>query len=219
MFLDATYWEPKPVDSFESLSIEEITNRAIFVFGQCVSFCNDDTFGEGFEPDAKRRARQERAAELKIGLESWKKKLPLSTAHFLSDNSSPIDSSTPFSFQSLWFLHPQGAIAFQVYHASKILLNLHFPPEPVGHYHLEQLQHLTTRRCIEQSRNEIFLISNAGIPDTWSLISTQCLYIAGLVTDGVLERNRTLELIERCQESSGRRTKCLADALRQFWAQ
>ncbi|KAL3467672.1 fungal-specific transcription factor domain-containing protein [Aspergillus heterothallicus] len=219
MFLDDKYWQPKVVENFEGLSVEDIANRAIFVFGQCVSFFNDDTIGEGLDADEKRKAQRTRATELDTALETWKEKLPLSTAYFLFDESPPTERSASYRFPSQWFIYPQSAIALQVYHASKILLNLHYPPETVENACMGRFQHIDTRRCIERSREAIFQISNAGISDTWSLLSTQCLYVAGLVTNGVLERKRTLELIERCQESSGRRTKSLADTLRELWAQ
>ena len=83
----------------------------------------------------------------------------------------------------------------------------------------DRIQSLYSRREIEKSREQIFMVSNAGVPDAWSLVSTQCLYIAGLVTEGVLERHHTLILIENCQLSSGRRTVCLADELRKLWSQ
>lgn len=232
MFLDAGYWAPETVESFEGLSVQEVANRAIFLFGQCVSFCNDGSIGEGLGEDEKMRVRRCRAQELDGALEDWKMKLPLFMAHF-SDTAS-VESDLAYEFGSLWFLYPHSgrfqdlsclvvhrltsaAIAHQVYHASKILLNLHCPPvsESLG---LGQPQYLATRRRIERSREQIFLISNAGVSDPWSLISTQCLYIAGLVTEGVLERRRTLELILNCQKSSGRRTENLVQALKQAWA-
>lgn len=121
------------------------------------------------------------------------------------------------SFSS--FSNSSAAIAYQVYHASKILLNLNsYPAVPDG-FIIGSSQSLTHRREIEKSREQIFLVSNAGIPDTWSLVSTQCLYIAGMVTEGLLERSLTLELIEDCQKRSGRKTCVLADALRKLWSE
>jgi hypothetical protein len=232
MFLGADYWKPEAVDSFERLSVEDIANRAIFIFGQCVSFCNDGSFTEGLQADERIQARQCRAEELYEALEHWKLNLPLSMAHFSSERSSVVESELAHDFGSIWFIYPQSgmfddlfslqqltctAIAHQVYHASKILLNLHCPILETQHG-LGQPRYLANHCRIERSREEIFLISNAGVPDAWSLISTQCLYIAGLVTNGVLERRRTLELISNCQKSSGQRTKSLADALKGLWA-
>lgn len=92
------------------------------------------------------------------------------------------------------------------------------PSVTTGRHGLRSVQYSSNFRQIERSREQIFLVSNAGVGDTWSLISTQCLYIAGLVTYGVMEQRRTLELIEHCQKSSGRRTAWIANALRDLWA-
>lgn len=84
------------------------------------------------------------------------------------------------------------AIAYQVYHASKILLNLNFDPDPAESHCLGSMQFLHQRRQIEKSREQIFLVFNSGVPDTWSLVSTQCLYIAGYRRSvGKASHNRT----------------------------
>ncbi|OJJ79305.1 uncharacterized protein ASPGLDRAFT_1055385 [Aspergillus glaucus CBS 516.65] len=218
MLLDEAYWQPPLIKTFEGVCVEDIANRVIFIFGQCVSFCNSGDTGEA-SADEKIAARQRRVTTLDAALEDWKRKLPSSMSHFFAEPTASQQENASHQFPFLWFMYPQSAIAYQVYHASKILLNLHRPPIPAESRGLGHTQSLWTRRQIERSREQIFLVSNAGVPDTWSLVSTQCLYIAGLVTEGVLERQRTLELIEDCQKSSGRRTMCLADELRTLWAQ
>lgn len=218
MFLDEQYWKPEDVDSFENLCVEDIANRVIYTFGQCVSFCNDRSVPEGVGAEERRKSRENRAESLRHALEDWKDKLSTSSANFISQKPPPTEATTR-EFPFLWFVYPQSAIAYQVYHASKILLNLHsYPSIPEG-FIIGSSQSLKHRREIEKSREQIFLVSNSGIPDTWSLVSTQCLYIAGMVTEGLLERSLTLELIEDCQKRSGRRTCTLADALRKLWSE
>ncbi|KAL4934013.1 fungal specific transcription factor domain-containing protein [Aspergillus undulatus] len=218
MFLEDNYWQPEPLDSFNGLPVEELANRAIFLFGQCISFCNKCTAAQGSDTDAKRNDQHNRAVALDAALERWRSLLPSSMAHFFAERPpSADDRSSDFPF--VWFIYPQSAIAYQVYHASRILLRLHCPSVPSRSSGTDRVQSLSTRREIEKSREQIFLVSNAGVADSWSLISTQCLFVAGLVTEGVLERHHTLKLIENCQRSSGRRTFCLADELRRLWAQ
>ncbi|CAI7669022.1 unnamed protein product [Penicillium crustosum] len=217
MTLNESYWRPEDVDSFENLSIEEISNRAIFLLGQCVSFCNTKKVTEGMT-HLDRTEQEKRLAALQHALEEWKEKLPATSSYCLSESASFPHTSSSYSFPSIWFLYPQSAVAYQVYHASKILLNLHFESTTFQNSMKSLSQSLSQRRQIEKSREQVFLVSNSGIPDTWSLISTQCLYIAGLVTEGILERRRTIELIEDCQNRSGRRTIRLAEALQKLWA-
>ena len=100
MFLGAYYWQPEAVDSFGDLSVKDVANRVIFIFGQCVSFCNDRSIGEGLERDKKIQARRCRAEELDGALEDWKAKLPLSMAHFSCERSS-VERELAHEFGSL----------------------------------------------------------------------------------------------------------------------
>ncbi|KAL4955669.1 fungal-specific transcription factor domain-containing protein [Aspergillus filifer] len=218
MFLEENYWQPKQLDSFSGLSVEGIANRVLFIFGQCISFCNDCITSQENKSDTHRQDQDHRAISLDAALERWKNMLPSSMTHFFAERPPSADGRCP-EFPFMWFIYPQSAIAFQVYHASKILLRLHSPSMPSEFPGGDRIQSLTSRREIEKSREQIFMVSNAGVPDAWSLVSTQCLYIAGLVTEGVLERHHTLILIENCQRTSGRRTVCLADELRKLWTQ
>ncbi|KAL5333038.1 hypothetical protein BJX70DRAFT_392501 [Aspergillus crustosus] len=202
MFLEDNYWQPEPLDSFNGLSVH------------CKPGPHDD------DDDVNtQHAQHRRAVALDASLDQRQQKLPLSMAHFLADRHPNADGSRASDFPFEWFLYPPSAIAHQVYHASKILLRLHRPSLPSENTGPGRNQYLSNRREIEKSRQQIFLVSNSGIPDTWSLVSTQCLFVAGLVTEGVLEQHHTLRLIESCQRSSGRRTICLANELRRLCAQ
>lgn len=109
------------------------------------------------------------------------------------------------------------AVAHQVFHASKILLYIHrttFVPDGPG---LTNCSFLSLRRRIEMHRWNIFWIANSKIPDSWGLVSTQCLYIAGLVTEGAQERQKTLDMIDQVQLDTGRRTSYLSHDLRMLW--
>ncbi|KAI9929398.1 hypothetical protein MW887_000868 [Aspergillus wentii] len=208
MFLDEEYWRPKAVDTFEGISIRDIANRVLFLFGQCITYCITSTKRQSTEDWTG--AQQRRAKELGDLLEDWKMKLPRSMATCCMEQ--PSKNMEEYQLPSVWFAYPESAVSHQLYHTSKILLTLHRPStSDTAHdpFH--------TRRELEKSRREVFMVANSKIHETWGLISTQCLYIAGLVTDGVLERQRTLELIELCQKTSGRQTICIADQLREFW--
>lgn len=104
-----------------------------------------------------------------------------------------------------------------VYHASIIILLLHSSSVIIHGRGLSDCTFLFTRSRIESSRREIFSTANSDIADAWALVSTQCLYIAGLVTESMEDRSRTLDLIENCQKKTGRRTGPLADDLRRMW--
>ncbi|KAH8435134.1 uncharacterized protein LDX57_012763 [Aspergillus melleus] len=258
MFLDEGYWQPKDVqEGFEGMSMRDVANRVLFVFGQCVSWYGDLHAGGRDRSRGElcttpspspstistsataMRAQQEdvetqraRANELRGALEEWKRKLPVSMriyfrqtqpqtqsqTHGLQENGSTASTGQEINqFPATWYAYPESAISHQLYHASKILLGLHTPSSSPGSSNSNENNPLRTRRELERSRREIFMIANSRIDQTWGLISTQCLYVAGLVTEGILERECTLELIEMCQRVTGRQTVCIADQLRGFW--
>ncbi|KIX97845.1 uncharacterized protein Z520_06623 [Fonsecaea multimorphosa CBS 102226] len=82
MFLDEHYWEPRPVDCFDDLSHEEIANRAMFLLGQCISFCNDYQDRENAEAAEELNTRQRTRDKLRHDLEQWKRMLPPSFTRF-----------------------------------------------------------------------------------------------------------------------------------------
>lgn len=112
MFLGAEYWKPEPIDSFENLCVEDIANRAIFIFGQCVSFCNDVDRAEGVNSDEKRQVQQQqrRAAALDKELDEWRAKLPASSGQFFVEPSTSSCGTSSHEFPSLWFLYPQSGM-------------------------------------------------------------------------------------------------------------
>ncbi|KAK5800582.1 hypothetical protein VI817_002794 [Penicillium citrinum] len=107
MFLDEQYWKPEDVDNFENLCVEDIANRVIYTFGQCVSFCNDRSVPEGVGAEERRKSRENRAESLRHALEDWKDKLSTSSANFISQKPPPTEATTR-EFPFLWFVYPQS---------------------------------------------------------------------------------------------------------------
>lgn len=99
MSLDENYWKPQDLDSFEDLTIESIANRVIFLFAQCINFCNEGA-GSSME------ARHSRASELGQALDAWTSKLPASMSAFAVGDPTA-DTSV---FPSLWFIYPQSGM-------------------------------------------------------------------------------------------------------------
>lgn len=110
MFLNESYWEPEPMESFNGLSVEDIANRAIFLFGQCVSFCNDDGLLPTAGRDERHNTHDHRAIALDAALENWKQRLPPSMSHFFAER--PSDSNGSHEFPFIWFIYPQSGMTF-----------------------------------------------------------------------------------------------------------
>ncbi|OJJ03053.1 hypothetical protein ASPVEDRAFT_151621 [Aspergillus versicolor CBS 583.65] len=187
--LDERYWRPQELESFAHLSPEEIANRVLFIFGQCISFCNDDSYNLGVSPspgDGSRvwsELREGTALRLEQALHDWKAKLPLSMACFESlKGPGPMNSIDPSTgtIEAMWFVFPHSAVATQLYHASKLMLALKWCQQSHQPPGLANSSFLSQQRRIHYHREQILLTANSGIPDAWGLISTQCLYLAGL---------------------------------------
>ncbi|PLB49926.1 hypothetical protein P170DRAFT_508218 [Aspergillus steynii IBT 23096] len=226
MFLDERYWRPGDMEGgFEGISMRDVANRVLFIFGQAVSFyvaryrapgSEADVDGDTMTREEWDARQRNRARELQDALADWERRLPASMRICLRQDQGQTGTGADAGhkinqFPALWFAYPESAVSHQLHHASKILLLLRTPTlrnddDP-----------FLTRRELESSRREIFMVANSQINQAWGLISTQCLYVAGLVTDGILERECTLELIETCQRTTGRQTVCIADQLRGFW--
>lgn len=103
MSLDETYWEPEPRDSYEGLPVEDIANRVLFLFGQCINFCNDqNAYASG--------SVAARAAALDEALDAWKAKLPASMTCFpvpAQHTATGIDGGGEL-FPTWWFVFPQS---------------------------------------------------------------------------------------------------------------
>ncbi|KAK3080091.1 hypothetical protein LTS18_003139 [Coniosporium uncinatum] len=221
MTLDETYWQPKPVANLDNMTQEEIANRITFIYGQAISFCNENSRSSDTEVLAARKVRLE---ALEAALANWRRKLPSWMVDFAMDpepdgfvgDARRASQRRPFS--SLWFIYPQSAIAHQVYHAAQIVLALHNPQEENAVRGIGRQRSLSLRRHIERSREQICSVASSRIQEEQAFISVQCLFVAGLVTEGKEERRQTLDVIEDCQRISGRRTVCIADELRKMWS-
>lgn len=64
MSLNEGDWEPQPKVSFDGLTVEEMANCAIFLFGQYVSFCNDDSLIQSAGKDERRHTHDHQAIAL-----------------------------------------------------------------------------------------------------------------------------------------------------------
>lgn len=107
MLLDEAYWQPPPIETFEGVCVEDIANRVIFIFGQCVSFCNPGDTGEA-SADEKIAARQRRVTTLDAALDDWKRKLPSSMSHFFAEPTASQQENASHQFPFLWFMYPQS---------------------------------------------------------------------------------------------------------------
>lgn len=105
--LDESYWQPPPLESFAHLNPEEIANRVIFIFGQCINFCNDNGTRDYSGAEEWLRDRESKATSLERSLDEWKARLPASMTCFAAEKPSP-EQLEMGMLGAMWFVFPQS---------------------------------------------------------------------------------------------------------------
>lgn len=90
MFLDENYWKPQPLDSYSRLSMRDIANRVLFIFGQCISCHVSCSKGN----NQSEEWFQKRATELKRSLRDFDERLPQSMETYYFQQPSAENAAT-----------------------------------------------------------------------------------------------------------------------------
>ncbi|KAK1982715.1 hypothetical protein LZ30DRAFT_624803 [Colletotrichum cereale] len=195
-----TFW--RPLRSLDELDPHELAARSVYLFAQVVSFCSDEEIEAGKSDPIARIAAAEK---LKDMLKNWRRHL---TAEFqpLPFASSPYDI-----FEPIWINPPAFAVATQVYYCSQILLLMHVPV-------LGGLEQYTQqRRWLMEYVKRVCGIGMTLADYPSSIMSSQCLFIAGLPLENSGERNTILKMLEGCRNRSGWPIKPLGEELKVRW--
>ncbi|OHW91843.1 catalytic activity [Colletotrichum incanum] len=195
-----TFW--RPLRTMDELDPYELAARSVYFFAQVVSFCSHEETEAGKNEPIARIAAAER---LKDMLENWRRHL---TAEF---QPLPFKSSSEDVFEPIWINPPAFAVAFQVYYCSQILLLMHIPVLGGLEQYTQQRKRLM--ECVKR-------VCGIGMTLTdypSSIMSSQCLFIAGLPLENSRERNCVLEMLEACRDRSGWPIKPLGEELKARW--
>ncbi|KZL68855.1 Zn(II)2Cys6 transcription factor [Colletotrichum tofieldiae] len=195
-----TFW--RPLRTMDELDSYELAARSVYFFAQVVSYCSHEEMEAGKSDPIARIAAAER---LKDMLENWRRHL---TAEF---QPLPFESSSEDVFEPIWINPPAFAVAFQVYYCSQILLLMHSPVLGGLEQYTQQRKRLM--ECVKR-------VCGIGMTLTdypSSIMSSQCLFIAGLPLENSRERNCVLEMLDACRDRSGWPIKPLGEELKARW--
>ncbi|KAL4886965.1 fungal-specific transcription factor domain-containing protein [Aspergillus karnatakaensis] len=196
-----TFWVPKK--TYADLSPAEIAARSVFVLSKVINYCSRD---ECILAEINMQARVSRAKHLRNMLDEW--------WSYLTVEFSPLPSMTPsFSsaFRPIWIRTPAFAVAVQLHCVAHILICSHEPS-------LGGLDQFIERQArIRQGVEIICGIAMTLKDDASSLISSQCLFIAGMFTQGNRSRECVLDLLESCRRRTGWPVHSFGDELKQLW--
>ncbi|KAL3479968.1 fungal-specific transcription factor domain-containing protein [Aspergillus californicus] len=196
-----TFWIPKK--TYASLTPSELAARSVFVLAKVINYCSRE---ESILADINIQARVDRARHLRRMLDEW---WSHRTVEF-----SPLPamtSGTSAAFRPIWIRTPAFAVAVQLHCVAHILICSHEPC--LGGLDQYLQRQATVRQCVEI----ICGIAMALKDDGSSLMSSQCLFIAGIFTQDGRSRECILDLLDLCRRRTGWPVRSFGDELRQSW--
>ncbi|KAL4908958.1 hypothetical protein BDW74DRAFT_165645 [Aspergillus multicolor] len=197
-----TFWIPKK--TYADLTPSEIAARSMFVLSRVINYCSRE---ECALAEVDIQSRINRAKHLRGMLDEWWRHL---TVEF-----TPLPAmapSHPAAFQPIWIRTPAFAVAVQLHCVAHILLCSHEPCVGGLDRYLERQTRI--RHCVKI----IGGIAMTLREDASSLISSQCLFIGGMFTQGSSSRECMLDLLESCRRRTGWPVRSFGDELKQLWA-
>ncbi|EXA34898.1 hypothetical protein FOQG_13285 [Fusarium oxysporum f. sp. raphani 54005] len=209
-------WMPKK--GYADLDSHELASRAVWIMAQVINFCAVDSSVEveGLT------GRIGWAKALRKMLDEWQSHLTVEFSALPTMGNRESEVFQPhlihpqcFGKQSptvkLDLMLIETGLAVQLHHCSKILITAHEP-------HLDGIQGLLKRQKeIQESIKMVCGIGMTLTEDASSMLSSQCLFIAGMFMQNPRERECVLEMLDTCQKRCGWPKPSLRSELRQIW--
>ncbi|EKG16978.1 hypothetical protein MPH_05804 [Macrophomina phaseolina MS6] len=196
----------QPTRPYQLMDQYDIASRAVFLLSQAVNYASEEETKMG---EVNLQLRIERADTLFNMLEEWRLNL---TMHFnpLPMTNAETESGRPF--KPIWINPPGFAAAIQMHNFARILLMIHQPA--AGGYR----EYLAREKDLNAAIDMIAGLAMTIDYEPAEVVSTQCLFAAGLYATESPKREKICELIEKHQRNTGWPVQSLADELRTEWA-
>ncbi|EGP91883.1 uncharacterized protein MYCGRDRAFT_67482 [Zymoseptoria tritici IPO323] len=194
----------KPTKPYSAMDIWDMASKVVYILAQAVNYSSLEEKQAG-ERDLSNRIM--RANTLLNMLDEWRSSVSI---HF---NPLPVEGPSNRAFQPLWIHPPAFGISIQMYSMARILLLINQPS--AGGY----LEYLSRDRIIVECIDTIGGIAMKLSDDASRLMSTQCLFAAGLYCNDEAKRQCITELIDEHASMTGWPVNTnLSEELRQEWA-
>ncbi|KAK3672511.1 hypothetical protein LTR78_007561 [Recurvomyces mirabilis] len=194
----------KPTKPYHVMDVWDMASREVYILAQCVNYSSDEEKQNG-ERDLGGRIM--RANTLLNMLDEWRNNISI---HF---QQLPLPDSADRAFRPIWIHPPALGTSLQMYSMARILLLIHQPA--AGGY----LEYLGRDKIITECIDMIGGIALKACDDASRLMSTQCLYAAGLYCTDSAKRQCIAELISEFSVTTGWPTNTdLAEELRVEWS-
>ncbi|PVH76948.1 hypothetical protein DL98DRAFT_639679 [Cadophora sp. DSE1049] len=196
-----SFWKPERI--LEDLNPTELAARSVFVLARIIDFCalvESDVVADNI------MSRLQAADALSVMLDTW--------AGLLTPEFFPLphsEQSATSTFQPLWIHPPVFGLAVQIHHASRILLLLNRPNLGGINEAMQQ------QAALDRHSGVICGIALMMSDFSSSIMSSQCLFIAGLCTHDQQRRKEIVRLIQDCRQRTGWPTVPLEIELKECW--
>lgn len=182
----------------------DMASRIVYILAQSVNYSSEEEKQIG-ESDLANRIL--RANALLNMLDEWRNSISI---HF---EPLPVEGPSNRAFRPLWINPPAFGTSIQMYSMARILLLINQPA--AGGY----LEYLTRDKTITECIDMIGGIALKLTDDASRLMSTQCLFAAGLYCNDLAKRDCLAELIDEHSANTGWPSNTnLAEELRTEWA-
>ncbi|XEV02491.1 hypothetical protein FSHL1_007778 [Fusarium sambucinum] len=179
------------------------TSRAVWIMAQVINFCAVDS---SVEMEGGMVERISWAKALKNMLIEWQSHLTVEFSALPTMGHYGTDVFKPH------LIHPQCfGLAVQLHHCSRILIAAHEPQ-------LDGIQGLL--KLQKETQQSIDIVCGIGMTlneDASSMLSSQCLFIAGMFTQDPRQKEAVLEMLDSCQKRCGWPTPSLRSELEEIW--
>lgn len=194
----------RPTKPYQNMDMWDMASRVVYILAQAVNYASQEEKQLG-ESDLTSRILS--ANTLLNMLDEWRSGVSI---HF---NPLPVEGPSNRAFRPLWIHPPAFGVSVQMYCMARILLLIHQPA--AGGY----LEYLGRDKIITECIDTIGGIAMKLTDDASRLMSTQCLYAAGLYCTDDSKRACTAELIQEHQAHTGWPVNSdLAEELRTEWS-
>lgn len=194
----------KPTKPYHLMDTWDMASRIVYILAQSVNYSSEEEKQIG-ESDLANRIL--RANALLNMLDEWRNSISI---HF---EPLPVEGPSNRAFRPLWINPPAFGTSIQMYSMARILLLINQPA--AGGY----LEYLTRDKTITECIDMIGGIALKLTDDASRLMSTQCLFAAGLYCNDLAKRDCLAELIDEHSANTGWPSNTnLAEELRTEWA-
>ncbi|KAF2770994.1 hypothetical protein EJ03DRAFT_269476 [Teratosphaeria nubilosa] len=194
----------KPTKPYSTMSIWDMASKVVYILAQSVNYSSDEEKRSG-EQDLQGRIM--RANTLLNMLNEWRNSI---SVHF---QPLPVEGPSNRPFKPLWINPPAFGTSLQMYCMARILLLIHQPA--VNGY----LEYLTRDKVITECIDTIGGIALKLSDDASRLMSTQCLFAAGMYCTDPEKRDCIAQMISEHSAHTGWPSNTdLAEELRVEWS-